>query len=57
MPKGTIGTQIGEAKLYIMSAEMFAWTLTVVLLSLAIEFGVSYLFKMLDGKKMQKEVM
>ena len=57
MPKGTIGTQIGEAKLYIMSAEMFAWTLTVVLLSLAIEFGVSHLFKMLDGKKMQKEVM
>ena len=57
MPKGTIGTQIGEAKLYIMSAEMFAWTLTVVLLSLAIEFGVSYLFKILDGKKMQKEVM
>ena len=57
MPKGTIGTQIGEAKLYIMSAEMFAWTLTVVLLSLLIEFGVSYLFKKLDGKKFQKEVI
>ena len=57
MPKGTIGTQIGEAKLYIMSAEMFAWTLTVVLLSLFIEFGVSYLFKKLDGKKLQKEVI
>lgn len=57
MPKGTIGTQIGEAKLYIMSAEMFAWTLTVVLLSLAIEFGVSYLFKKLDQRKVQKEVV
>ena len=57
MPKGTIGTQIGEAKLYIMSAEMFAWTLTVVLLSLAIEFGVSYLFGKLDGRKLQKEVI
>ena len=57
MPKGTIGTQIGEAKLYIMSAEMFAWTLTVVLLSLVIEFGVSYLFKKLDEKKSQKEVI
>jgi NitT/TauT family transport system permease protein len=56
MPKGTIGTMIGEAKLYIMSAEMFAWTLTVVLLSLAIEFGVSYLFSMIDGSKTQKEV-
>ena len=57
MPRGTIGTQIGEAKLYIMTAEMFAWTLTVVLLSLAIEFGVSYLFQKLSGKKMQKEVI
>ena len=57
MPQGTIGTQIGEAKLYIMSAEMFAWTLTVVLLSLFIELGVSYLFKKFDAKKFQKEVI
>ena len=57
MPKDTIGTMIGEAKLYIMSAEMFAWTLTVVLLSLAIEFGVSYLFAKFDGNKKQKEVI
>ena len=56
MPKNTIGTMIGEAKLYIMSAEMFAWTLTVVLLSLIIEFGVSYLFGRLDTKKRKKEV-
>lgn len=57
MPRGTIGTQIGEAKLYIMTAEMFAWTLTVVLLSLAIELGVSYLFGKLSGRKMDKEVI
>lgn len=57
MPQGTIGTMIGEAKLYIMSAEMFAWTLTVVLLSLAIEFGVSYLFTKLSSTKKQKEVI
>lgn len=56
MPKGTIGTMIGEAKLYIMSAEMFAWTLTVVLLSLAIEFGVSYLFSKFDNVKQTKGV-
>ena len=55
MPPKTIGTMIGEAKLYIMSAEMFAWTLTVVLLSLAIETGVSYLFKRLDANR-AKEV-
>ena len=56
MPPNTIGTMIGEAKLYIMSAEMFAWTLTVVLLSLVIEFGVSCLFTRLDSAKVQKEV-
>ena len=56
MPPKTIGTMIGEAKLYIMSAEMFAWTLTVVLLSILIEFGVSYLFAKLDTSKMPKEV-
>ena len=57
MPRGTIGTQIGEAKLYIMTAEMFAWTLTVVLLSLVIEFGVSYLFQKLNSRKVHKEVI
>lgn len=57
MPPDTIGTMIGEAKLYIMSAEMFAWTLTVVLLSLVIEFGVSYLFAKLDGQKRAREVV
>ena len=57
MPPKAIGTMIGEAKFYIMSAEMFAWTLTVVLLSLAIEFGVSYLFVKLNGTKKQKEVI
>ena len=56
MPPNTIGTMIGEAKLYIMSAEMFAWTLTVVLLSLAIEFGVSTLFAKLAGNIPQMEV-
>ena len=56
MPPNTIGTMIGEAKLYIMSAEMFAWTLTVVLLSLIIEFGVSYLFAKFDCITPKKEV-
>ena len=56
MPPNTIGTMIGEAKLYIMSAEMFAWTLTVVLLSLVIEFGVSYLFAKFNGATPKKEV-
>ena len=56
IPPDTIGTMIGEAKLYIMSAEMFAWTLTVVLLSLVIELGISCLFTRLGGARIQKEV-
>ncbi len=56
MPPKTIGTMIGEAKLYIMSAEMFAWTLTVVLLSLVIEFAVTRLFAKLDTATSKKEV-
>ena len=57
MPPKTIGTMIGEAKLYIMSSEMFAWTLTVVILSLAIEFGVSYIFSKFDAANVKKEVV
>lgn len=45
MPRGTIGTQIGNAKLYLESADLFAWTLTVILLSFAIE---SVLLKLLE---------
>jgi NitT/TauT family transport system permease protein len=48
MPKNTIGTMIGESKLYILTSEMFAWTLVVILLSLAIEFLFSALLKRLD---------
>ncbi len=45
MPRGTIGTMIGDAKQYILTAEMFAWTLTVVLLSLFLEFLMGLLFR------------
>ncbi len=54
MPEGAIGTMIGEAKLYIETKEMFAWTLTVILLSLLFEWLFTTLFDRLDGKK--KEV-
>ena len=48
MPRGVIGTMIGESKLYIETVDTFAWTLTVILLSLAIEALVSAL---LTGRK------
>ena len=50
MPPDTIGTMIGEAKLYIMTSEMFAWTLTVVLLSLLIEYAFGAIFRAFERK-------
>ena len=37
VPQRSIGKNIFEAKLYLETTELFAWTLTVILLSLAIE--------------------
>ena len=54
-PKNTIGTMISEAKLYIESATMFAWTLTVILLSLLIELLFTWLFGRLVKAQEAKE--
>lgn len=57
MPRSSIGTMIGEAKQYLETTSMFAWTLTVVLLSILIEFAVSALLKRWqDPEGMAKEV-
>ncbi|MBR2721839.1 MAG: ABC transporter permease subunit [Clostridia bacterium] len=48
MPRGTIGTMIGEAKQYIETPKMFAWTLTVILLSILIECLFSFVFDRLS---------
>ena len=55
MPKNSIGTMIGEAKLYIETPVMFAWTLTVILLSLVIEFFFNYLWRKFDTQTKRKE--
>ncbi|MBQ7336371.1 MAG: ABC transporter permease subunit [Clostridia bacterium] len=56
MPRNTIGTMIGDAKQYIMTEDMFAWTLTVILLSLVIEFLFAWIFRKLDSaRKVRKE--
>lgn len=51
MPKDSIGTMIGDAKQYIQTADMFAWTLTVVILSLILE----RLFGRLIGSQNEKK--
>lgn len=52
MPRETIGTMIGQAKLYLNTEEMFAWTLTVIVLSLLLELGIVKLIKRLEQKRM-----
>lgn len=54
MPRETIGVEIGLAKQYLESTVVFAWTLTVVLLSLCIEFGFSALLKQNSKKNPRK---
>lgn len=45
-PRAAIGTSLYESKVYLESAELFAWTITVILLSLLLE----NLFAFLCGK-------
>ena len=45
MPKNSIGKMIAESKLYMMTEDLFAWTLAVVTLSLLIQTVVLRLLK------------
>ena len=45
IPKGTIGTQLHNAKVYLETTDLFAWTVVIILLSVLIEKGFS---KILD---------
>lgn len=56
MPRDSIGTMIGDAKQYIETVDMFAWTLTVIVLSLVIELLFAALFKKRDKNVSRKEV-
>lgn len=48
VPKHSIGRMISEGKLYVMTEDMFAWTLTVVALSLLLQ---RIMLKLLEGRK------
>ena len=50
VPKASIGKMISESKLYVLTEELFAWTLTVVLLSLLIQ---KVILKLLKGREGQ----
>lgn len=48
VPKHSIGRMISEAKLYVLSEDLFAWTLAVVVLSLLLQ---KLMLKLLEGRK------
>lgn len=53
-PRGTIGTMIGAAKQYLNTEEMFAWTFTVIVLSLLLELGAVSLLNRWERKTPQR---
>ena len=50
-PRHTVGTAINDARQYLLTEDMFAWTLVVILLSLLVEFGFTALFDRLEKRK------
>jgi NitT/TauT family transport system permease protein len=49
VPKMSIGRMISEAKLYLLTEELFAWTLTVIILSLLLQKIMLRLLKRRDN--------
>lgn len=51
VPKDSIGRAIYEGKQYLLTNELFAWTLTVVLISVVIERGTLWLLAVKEKRK------
>ena len=50
LPTGSIGEKLYEAKLYLMTGELFAWTAVIVLVSVIFERFVMFLIRKLAGQ-------
>ena len=50
LPKLAIGTQIYNTKFYLETADLFAWTVAVILLSLTLEKLISLLVRRTEGR-------
>ena len=44
-PVNAIGRELDEAKVYLLTPDLFAWTLTLIILSLALESLLKLLLK------------
>lgn len=53
-PKFSIGTKLYDAKVYVESEQLFAWTLVVIALSLMLEYIFKYLLKKMLPVRIQK---
>lgn len=45
LPRGTIGVKLWEAKVYLETSELFAWTLVILLMSVLFEKFFAFLFE------------
>ena len=45
LPKGSIGERLYQAKVYLDTSELYAWTLAILLISMLIEKGLVALMK------------
>lgn len=50
IPDGSIGEKLYEAKVYLETPDLFAWTLTIVLLSVCFEKAFLFMVKILARK-------
>ena len=48
-PRLAIGRSLADAKLYLQTPDLFAWTLTVIILSLVMEQGLRWALSRLPG--------
>jgi NitT/TauT family transport system permease protein len=48
LPALSIGKQLNESKLYLETTDLFAWTVLVIILSLALELAAQVLFRQLQ---------
>ncbi|MBQ8094954.1 MAG: ABC transporter permease subunit [Clostridia bacterium] len=50
MPVGSIGERLQQAKVYLDTPDLFAWTLTIILVSLLFERGILFLLHCLERR-------
>ncbi|MBR5521159.1 MAG: ABC transporter permease subunit [Oscillospiraceae bacterium] len=50
MPAGSLGNRLYETKLYMETAEMFAWTVVIVVISFVVEKGFLWLLAKINDK-------